>query len=228
MRWFLIVCILSSWFLLPGQIGFLKNYSEYSHTSSQTPAAGLKKYVLPASLITTGAFISINTSIVNKYKVRDWRNNNFSNFSTDLDDYLQYVPLVTGLALNLNRPKEDFNMYNHRVILSEAFVLLTVAGLKGVTQVPRPDGTTNNAFPSGHTTQAFAAATLFSDHFARHKWWLSALSYGTASSVGVLRILNNRHWISDVIAGAGLGILCVKLSESICKPKSVDKPNLYP
>ena len=70
MRWFLIVCILSSWFLLPGQIGFLKNYSEYSHTSSQTPAAGLKKYVLPASLITTGAFISINTSIVNKYKVK--------------------------------------------------------------------------------------------------------------------------------------------------------------
>ena len=38
------------------------------------------------------------------------------------------------------------------------------------------------------------------------------LAYGIASSVGMLRMANNKHYISDVLVGAGLGILSMKMS----------------
>lgn len=233
MRLFLIFGFLTGWLFLPGQQlvtlkePFINKYLTTIVTTSSAPVSHLNKYVFPVSLIAVGSFISANTAPVNKYKVRDWRNKRFPRFSTQVDDYLQYIPLIAGLTLNLGKPKEDFNLFNQQVVLSEAFVVLSVTGLKNLTRVPRPDGSSINAFPSGHTTQAFAAATLFSDHFARHKWWLSAVAYSTATSVGILRLLNNRHWISDVVTGAGLGILCVKLSESICKPKVTEKPYLF-
>lgn len=85
--------------------------------------------------------------------------------------------------------------------------------------MPRPDTGDPSSFPSGHTAQAFASATIFSDAFAQHKPWLKATMYASAATVGALRILNNRHWASDVIAGAGFGILSAKLSELITQPR---------
>lgn len=61
-----------------------------------------------------------------------------------------------------------------------------------------------NAFPSGHTTEAFALATVVSEHY--EAFWIKALSYGTAAMVGYSRMQNDSHWASDVLAGAFIGI----------------------
>jgi membrane-associated phospholipid phosphatase len=101
--------------------------------------------------------------------------------------------------------------------VNEVILSVSVNSVKHWSKVPSIVNGSYNAFPSGHTAQAFSAATLFNDNFAKGKPWLQVLSYGTASTVGVLRVLNNRHWTSDVVAGAGFGILSAKLSELIVK-----------
>jgi membrane-associated phospholipid phosphatase len=61
-----------------------------------------------------------------------------------------------------------------------------------------------SSFPSGHTTAAFSAATVFAQEY-RDIPWVPFIAYGAASLIGLSRITENKHWISDVLAGAGLG-----------------------
>ena len=61
------------------------------------------------------------------------------------------------------------------------------------------------AFPSGHTSAAFAVAASLSAEWPDAPGWVSPSLYGAATLVGLSRIYNNRHWASDVIVGAALG-----------------------
>lgn len=76
----------------------------------------------------------------------------------------------------------------------------------------RPDSSSANSFPSGHTAQAFLAATFFTKEYGNKYPWISVGMYTLSTGIGVMRILNNKHWISDVLAGAGIGMLSVELS----------------
>lgn len=62
----------------------------------------------------------------------------------------------------------------------------------------------STSFPSGHTTAAFSAATVFAEEYRDVKW-VPIVSYTAASLIGLSRITENKHWISDVFAGAALG-----------------------
>jgi len=64
----------------------------------------------------------------------------------------------------------------------------------------------NSSFPSGHTTVAFAAATVFAMEYKNHPL-IPILSYSAATLIGLSRITENVHWITDVVAGAALGYL---------------------
>lgn len=65
---------------------------------------------------------------------------------------------------------------------------------------------TNSSFPSGHTTGAFAAATVFSLEY-KDKKLVPFISYGFATLIGLSRITENKHWLTDIIAGAALGYI---------------------
>lgn len=67
----------------------------------------------------------------------------------------------------------------------------------------------NSSFPSGHTTVAFAAATVFASEY-RDRPIIPIFSYTVASLIGVSRITENKHWFTDVVAGAALGFLSGK------------------
>jgi membrane-associated phospholipid phosphatase len=64
----------------------------------------------------------------------------------------------------------------------------------------------NSSFPSGHTTVAFAAATVFAMEY-KNRPWVPILSYSAASLIGLSRITENKHWATDVLVGAALGYL---------------------
>ena len=76
--------------------------------------------------------------------------------------------------------------------------------LKVSTQKPRPDGTNNLSFPSGHTSSAFSGASFV--HF-RYGFKYSIPLYIFASFTGYSRIESKKHYVEDVVAGAGLAIL---------------------
>ena len=80
----------------------------------------------------------------------------------------------------------------------------------------RPDGSTANSWPSGHTATAFVGASLLHKEYGLTRSpWFSVAGYGMATATGVMRVLNNRHWISDVMSGAGIGILSTELGYAI-------------
>ncbi len=67
----------------------------------------------------------------------------------------------------------------------------------------------NDGWPSGHTTMAFALATSVSDEV--HSTPVTIGLYGAAALTGWSRLNDNRHWLSDVLAGAALGVTSAKL-----------------
>ena len=173
-----------------------------------------KPFIAPISLISLGLYSRYDVPY-NKYDVRDIRQKHFSTFHTTADDYLQFAPIAfaytLGIAPNM-KSKSDF--VNKTVLLAKSELLMAafVYPLKEWVGDKRPASQNTHAWPSGHTTQAFVAAA-FLDHEYRHKSiWISIASYTCASSVGILRILNDRHWSADVLAGAGFGILATNLA----------------
>ena len=67
----------------------------------------------------------------------------------------------------------------------------------------------NNSFPSAHTSNSFATATVFATMY-KNKKWVPPLAYGIATLIGLSRVYANAHWMSDVMAGAAVGFLSAK------------------
>jgi hypothetical protein len=71
----------------------------------------------------------------------------------------------------------------------------------------KKDNSSFESFPSGHTTVAFAAATVFAMEYREYRA-IPIIAYSAATAIGLSRIVQNQHWISDVLVGAALGFLC--------------------
>jgi PAP2 superfamily len=129
-----------------------------------------------------------------------------------IDDFSQYAPLATFFSLDLFGIKGKNNTKDKAIIASTAALLMgiTVTGLKNITHVQRPDGTGFNSFPSGHTANAFMGAELLMQEYKNVSVWYGVSGYLVATGTGVFRMYNNRHWFTDVVAGAGIGILSAK------------------
>jgi membrane-associated phospholipid phosphatase len=133
-------------------------------------------------------------------------------FRSEVDDYLKLVPAAAVYALNMAGIKGKHNFADRSILLGISTVLVTSSTgiIKSATGRLRPDGSTYNSFPSGHTSVAFMTAQFMWEEYKDVSPWYGVAGYAVATTTGVLRIYNNRHWVSDVIAGAGLGILSTK------------------
>ena len=141
-----------------------------------------------------------------------------SDFKTGIDDYLQFFgpAAVVGLKLGGVEGRSDWPRLMASAALSYGIMAAFVNGIKYTAKEMRPDGSTANSWPSGHTATAFVGASLLHKEYGLTRSpWYSVAGYGAATATGVMRVLNNRHWISDVMSGAGLGILSTELGYAI-------------
>jgi hypothetical protein len=129
-----------------------------------------------------------------------------------VDDFMQWAPAVSVYALNAAGIKGKNNLKDRSVVIATSYVLMTatVLSLKKITHVERPDGTGNDSFPSGHTANAFAGAEFLLQEYKHRSIWYGVAGYAVATGTAAFRIYNNRHWLTDVAAGAGIGILSTK------------------
>lgn len=161
-------------------------------------------------------------------RFRAVRDNYFPNFDYSYDDYLQYFPafaMVCMKTLNV----EGRSTWGEMLVadaFSIAFNALSVSLLKPCVKRPRPDTYAANSFPSGHTAVAFMTATMLHYEYGHLSPWISLGAYTTATAVGVSRVLNDRHWVSDVAFGAGIGVLSTQIGYLISDAIFNKKPLL--
>lgn len=178
-------------------------------------SAQWKTYVLPSVLLSYGV-----TSICN-YRLHKFNSDFRKTFCgnglstrTRVDNYIQYAPGVAVLGLNAAgiRGKSDLKSLSVTCLLSNIFLTTIVTSSKKLTHQQRPDGSAYNSFPSGHTAAAFAGAELLYREYKGRSVWYGIGGYACAAATGYFRMYNNRHTLSDVIAGAGIGVISTKLA----------------
>ena len=141
-----------------------------------------------------------------------------TDFKTGIDDYTQFFgPVMTvGLKLGGVEGRSDWPRLLASAAMSYGIMAGLVNGIKYSAKEMRPDGSTANSWPSGHTATSFVGATLLHKEYGLTRSpWYSVAGYGVATATGVMRVLNNRHWVSDVMSGAGIGILSTELGYAL-------------
>ena len=141
------------------------------------------------------------------------------NFHSEIDNYTQFagIGLTVGLKLAGVEGRSSWPRLFASSLASYGVMAAFVNGIKYTASELRPDGSTRNSWPSGHTATAFVGATILHKEYGLTRSpWYSIGGYTVATATGVMRVLNNRHWISDVLSGAGIGILSTELAYGIC------------
>ena len=131
-----------------------------------------------------------------------------------IDDFSQYAPAACGLGLDIFGLNAKHSLKQRSIALTCSYIIMTavVLSLKYSTKIERPDKTSFNSFPSGHTSTAFAGAEFLWQEYKDHSIWIGIAGYTIATGTGVFRMLNNRHWLTDIATGAGIGMLSTKLA----------------
>jgi len=170
--------------------------------------------IIPTALIGYG-IIGLENDVIKHWntEIKDAIVEHVDNKIT-IDDYSRFVPLLSVYGLNAAGIKGKNNLKNRTVIIATSCIIMGSMniGLKSITKIERPDGSTRNSFPSGHTATAFMGAEFLWQEYKDVSVWYGITGYVVATGTGFLRIYNNRHWLTDVVAGAGIGILSTKIA----------------
>ncbi len=182
---------------------------------------GVKPYKVMDDLTFAGIPLFV-AGIIAKGEKKSFRQNTGDNrhtlvtdFKTEIDNYTQFFGpvMATGLKIAGVEGRSDWGRYLASTAMSYGFMALFVNSIKYTAKEMRPDGSTRNSWPSGHTATAFVGATILHKEYGLTRSpWYSVAGYGVATATGVMRVLNNRHWVSDVLSGAGVGIMSGELA----------------
>ena len=204
-------------FFMIGSVGFAQQITDTITTNE--PKENNKKFkfkqlIIPTVLIGYGV-IGIESDGLKLFntEIKEEVNENIDEKIT-VDDFSQYLPAASVYGLNALGIKGKHNLKDRTIILGTSYLLMSasVLSLKSITKVERPDGSAFNSFPSGHTATAFAGAEFLWQEYKDVSVWYGISGYIVAAGTGAFRIYNDKHWLTDVVAGAGIGILSTKVA----------------
>lgn len=181
----------------------------------QSNAFPVRSFIIPAALISYGftslgshGLKDINQNIRNEVAIEH------PHHAIHIDNYLQYAPALAVYGLNAAGIKGKHNFKDRTILYTMSMLIsnTTVFSIKNLSGVTRPDGSNGMSFPSGHTANAFVAAEFMRQEYKDVSPWYGVAGYAVAATTGYLRMYNNKHWFSDVVAGAGVGIASTRLA----------------
>lgn len=184
-----------------------------------------KSLILPASLIGLGVIGHSIDGMKDFHLIKRGKDPE----RIRIDDYMEWGMFGWVFVCDLlGKEKHNWVDQAFLIVLAEGMNAGMVQGLKRTVETTRPDGNPHS-FPSGHTANAFLGAHIAYKEFKDSSPTLAYSGYALATFVAASRLYHNRHWMADVVAGAGFGILSVELSYLIYFPirnaiaKSINK-----
>ena len=201
-----------------------------STSISYKPDTFTGRALLPASLLTTS--LLYNDNILDKRIVKM---GSISSPALKAADMIQYSPAAIMLALKAVgvESRSDWS----RMITADIASVAIMTGITNATKYSvkreRPDGRAHNSYPSGHTATSFMCATMLHKEYGQTvSPWIGAAGYGIAATTGIFRVAANRHWCSDVMCGAAIGIfsteVAYELTDILFGEKGLRKPIAAP
>lgn len=191
-----------------------ENNKDTCYTAEYEHKFAPKKLILPATLIAVGAF-GVENGTMHKLNnnVREALDGG-KHKRIRIDEVMPYLPAVASYSLDLCGVKAKHEWKDRTILLAMSFVITQgiTQSTKRIVREWRPDGSDNHSFPSGHTASAFMGAELLRMEYSHQSPWIPIAGYAVATGTGVLRMYNDRHWLNDVIAGAGVGILGTRIA----------------
>ncbi len=214
MRIFVVSFLLLTGAVLLGPAGLCAQSQRDSSVTAETVYRFKpQQLIAPVALVSAGA---IGTQIDDFKEFcfglsdRENAHLNVKNFYPE--DIIQYVPAASYYIIKLSGGKSVHNYVEGSVILALSYGITAVATLsvKKIAQVDRPNGMDNRSFPSGHSAVAFMGAEFLRMQYKDSQPWIGYAGYAVAAGTAMARVAHNEHWITDVLAGAGIGILGTK------------------
>ncbi|MES2265933.1 MAG: phosphatase PAP2 family protein [Bacteroidota bacterium] len=178
------------------------------HLRSKTAA------LIPPAILVGYGLSSLALKPLQRFDRYVYQEANEHNFSTTkhYEDYFQYAPVAIVYAVNLVgvHGKNTFVDRTLIYVMAQGMMNLAVFGLKNATHRLRPNGSDHYSFPSGHTSNSFLGAEFMAQELNEKSVYYGIIGYTFATTTGLFRIYHQNHWFSDVVAGAGFGILSTK------------------
>lgn len=200
-------------FLIPS---FSFGQAEDSLSATNMKKISISSFAVPAVFISYGIVSFAGNNAIRRldYTTNNELREDHPTFALKLDNITRYTPAVAVYGLDLLGVKAKHNVIDRSVMLLMSAVIAqaSVNGIKSLSHRARPNGSDNNSFPSGHTSFAFMSAEFLNQEYKDQSVWYGIGGYAIATGTGILRLYNNAHWVSDVVAGAGFGILSTKLT----------------
>ena len=142
----------------------------------------------------------------------------YFSFPPEVDLFFKWLPACYVLIANATGAKTK-NSFIKRIIiitLSEAVQNSAVQFLKKRIPRRRPGSLFKlDSFPSSHTATSFSGAEILHSEINPYSPALSLTGYTVAVATAALRLYKKKHWFSDIVAGAIIGIVSAKLSQGI-------------
>ena len=193
----------------------LDSLIEVKHEHNLSNPKKFHSYIIPTVFVGYG-LISLEDNAIRDldFSTKAELSEDHPKFAAHVDDYTIFSPLLAMYALDIAGVKAKNNVIDQTamVLITTVFTTAAITTVKNKTHRLRPDGSSYNSFPSGHTATVFAAAEMFNEEFKDQSPWFGYAAYTVATATGILRMYNNKHWLSDVVTGAGFGILSTKLT----------------
>ena len=166
-----------------------------------------QQIIVPAALITLGAVAVANPRLCEiKYDVRDaFQRGRGDHRKAKVETWVTLGAQVLNIAFG---PKCKHNLIDRMLVKATSYALLysTMPIVNACVRERRPDGNGRHSFSSFKTANAFLAA----EQTRIERGWAWGMGmYTVAAGIGVLQMYNDRAYINDVLAGAGMGILSV-------------------
>ena len=225
------VLLLTLLLLLPGMVNAAENRDSIAPASkvesvnildfeTENPAGAINPFrfhatdlIAPAIMVGVGiAGLEVKGLKNINHKVSDALWDHGSHKRIRIDEVTQVLPMAGSYLLNLCGVKGLHDYVDLTIITGTASLMLAavVYPTKDFVHSARPDNSNFNSFPSGHSAWAFMGAEIMRREYRHVSPWIGVSGYLVATGTAFLRLYNGAHWLTDVLAGAGIGILCAE------------------